>query len=76
MVKDYIENLNKPIGKEYSKKLEVDYQKIGNNELNNIVIITEEFLRKNIGLLKKENTEVIMKELKKIARTNKFKKID
>ncbi len=72
-VKDYIKNIEKPKGKVLSENLEADYQNIGSDELDKVVLITEDFLRKNIDLLKKENTDEIRKYFKKKIRATKFK---
>jgi hypothetical protein len=73
-VKEYIQHLGKPEGNALSEKLNEDYQSVGYSELGHIVVITGDFLKKNIDLMKLEDSLKIRRVLKKKVRANKIKR--
>lgn len=74
-IKSFVENLESPEAAALREKLEEDYRVNGRKELNDIVGITGEFLRKNIDMLKNEDTGRILREFRKRSLKNKLRKL-
>lgn len=74
-VKEYVQHLEKPERKILYEKIDEDYKLNGHNELNKIVIITWEFLKNNVDLLKIDDSLKIRRVLRQRVRIIKIKKI-